>query len=203
METNIEDKTLQHVGLISIVDRFDIQESEKIIALNRAIKHICRRNQWTFIDNDNIDKSCLWRDGLHLNQINWKAKACSDYNKSAFFFSQFSRYTSPLMTSHSTVDKEAAPLAHGRSPGLIKQGLQMAHLNIRSIMCKFDEVKQILYDNETGIIGFTETHLRNEISDVEIDICGYMLDRRDRTLNDGHGGVLLYVKKSFKLHQKK
>ena len=98
------------------------------------------------------------------------------------------------MTSHSTVDNESAPLAQGRSLGLIKQGLQMAHLNIRSIMCKFDEVKQILYDNEIDIIGFTETHLRNEISDVEIDICGYTLVRRDRTLNDGHGGVLLYVK---------
>ena len=63
-------------------------------------------------------------------------------------------------------------------------------------MCKFDEVKQILYDNEIDIIGFTETHLRNEISDVEIDICGYTLVRRDRTLNDGR-------KKLFKLHKKK
>ena len=51
------------------VHRFDIQESQKIIAVNRAIKQICRRNQWTFIDNDNMDRSCLWRDGLHLNQI--------------------------------------------------------------------------------------------------------------------------------------
>ena len=69
METNIKDKKLQHVAISSIVHRFDIQESQKIIAVNRAIKQICRRNQRTFIDNDNMDRSCLWRDGLHLNQI--------------------------------------------------------------------------------------------------------------------------------------
>ena len=74
------------------------------------------------------------------------------------------------MTQHYTVDNEASPFAHGRSLRLMNHGLQVAQLNIQSIMCRFDEVKQILYINGTDIIGFTETYLRNEISDVEIDI---------------------------------
>ena len=32
-----------------------------------VLKDMCKRNNWYFIDNDNIDSSCLWKDGLHLN----------------------------------------------------------------------------------------------------------------------------------------
>ena len=68
LEANIKSKNLEFVALSSIVHRLDIHQDSKIININRAIKQICARNRWWFVDNDNIDRSCLWKDGLHLNQ---------------------------------------------------------------------------------------------------------------------------------------
>ena len=35
--------------------------------LNKAIKELCKRYNFFFIENDNIRNSHLWKDGLHLN----------------------------------------------------------------------------------------------------------------------------------------
>ena len=52
-----------------------MQSCEKEVAVNRTMKDMCVNNQWCFIDNDNIDDSCLWRDGVHLNDIGKKRLA--------------------------------------------------------------------------------------------------------------------------------
>ena len=28
---------------------------------------MCQRNKWCYVDNNNIDNMCLWKDGVHLN----------------------------------------------------------------------------------------------------------------------------------------
>ena len=67
LETNIKAKKLNKVALSSIVHRTDGKFWGKTMVVNRALKTICERNNWCYIDNGNIDKSCLWKDGLHLN----------------------------------------------------------------------------------------------------------------------------------------
>ena len=47
-------------------------------------------------------------------------------------------------------------------------------------------------ENQLDIIGFTESHLKNNINDAEIEIQGFTMIRRDRA--DGYGGVLLYIR---------
>ena len=69
LETNIKEKKLKKVALSGIVHRTDRNLWEKIIVINKAIKSICVRNKWCYIDNDNVDNACLWKDGLHLNKI--------------------------------------------------------------------------------------------------------------------------------------
>ena len=68
LEANIKSKNLEFVALSSIIHRLDIHQDSKIANINRAIKQICARNRWWFVDNDNINRSCLWKDGLYLNQ---------------------------------------------------------------------------------------------------------------------------------------
>ena len=41
---------------------------KEIVDLNLKLKRYCEGNQFLFIDNDNIDKSCLNNSKLHLNQ---------------------------------------------------------------------------------------------------------------------------------------
>ena len=40
----------------------------KIKDINDILKNICDQNAWTFIDNRNVDLSCLNRRGIHLNR---------------------------------------------------------------------------------------------------------------------------------------
>ena len=65
LETNIKAKKLKHIALSSIVHRRDDQYRGRTVLVNKAIKNIRLRNQWFY--NNNIDSSCLWSDGLHLN----------------------------------------------------------------------------------------------------------------------------------------
>ena len=47
-------------------DRHSIQN--KIEHVNAILKRMCIENNWTYIDNSNIDYTCLNRRGLHLNK---------------------------------------------------------------------------------------------------------------------------------------
>ena len=47
-------------------DRHSIQN--KIENFNIILKRMCIENNWTYIDNSNIDHTCLNRRGLHLNK---------------------------------------------------------------------------------------------------------------------------------------
>jgi hypothetical protein len=75
LETNIKQKGLRKIALSGVVHRKDMKLHEKTMSINRAMKDICLKNKWCFIDNDNVDESCLWKDGLHLNDIGKKRLA--------------------------------------------------------------------------------------------------------------------------------
>ena len=47
-------------------DRHSIQK--KIEHVNAILKRMCIENNWTYIDNSNIDYTCLNRRGLHLKK---------------------------------------------------------------------------------------------------------------------------------------
>ena len=68
LETNIKHKGLTNVGLSSIVYRNNQFIDSKIKMVNNHIRSICAKNNWAFIDNDNVDESCLCGDNLHLNK---------------------------------------------------------------------------------------------------------------------------------------
>ena len=56
------------IGFSSVINRCDRNLEKKIVDLNLKLKWYCEGNQFLFIDNDNIDKSCLNNSKLHLNQ---------------------------------------------------------------------------------------------------------------------------------------
>ena len=51
-----------------IIHRDDTECENNISTSNAEIKKVCRKNKWYFVDNDNIDSSCLNSSGLHLNR---------------------------------------------------------------------------------------------------------------------------------------
>ena len=75
--------------------------------------------------------------------------------------------------------------------------LKIAHLNIRGLRNKVDEIRILLKLCRFNIFGITETHLKSEIADGEIEIENYNFIRRDRPERQG-GGCIIYYRKSLK-----
>ena len=76
------------------------------------------------------------------------------------------------------------------------KGFKMAHLNVRSLYNKVDEIAYLLCKSQLDLLCITESWLDNSITDSEIHIPGYAIERRDRNRNGG--GVLMYIKDTLK-----
>ena len=56
------------LGFSGIVARSDINEEEDIVSTNKRFEKYCEGNEFFFINNSNIDTSCLNKSKLHLNR---------------------------------------------------------------------------------------------------------------------------------------
>jgi hypothetical protein len=72
------------------------------------------------------------------------------------------------------------------------RGLKIAHLNIRSLPSKLDELAVRMTNSKSfDILTLSETWLNPDISEDEINISGYSCVRKDR-VNGVGGGVAIY-----------
>ena len=65
--SSLEKRENCKVIISSIIAREDADYDAKLIAANAEIRTVCRNNKWVYVDNENIDSSCLNTSGLHLN----------------------------------------------------------------------------------------------------------------------------------------
>ena len=72
-----------------------------------------------------------------------------------------------------------------------KNGIKIAHWNIRTLLPNLDEISHVLHSKQIHILCLNETRLSSLISDSEIAISGYSLVRNDR--NRHGGGVAIYI----------
>lgn len=75
--------------------------------------------------------------------------------------------------------------------------LKVAHINIRGLKNKIDELRVLLQLCRFDVFAITESHLKSDISDGEISIDRYNVLRRDRTNRKG-GGCTVYYRKTLK-----
>ena len=71
--------------------------------------------------------------------------------------------------------------------------LSVAHINIRSLRNKVDEVKLLLLVCRFDILAITETHLDSKIPNRQLEIENYKIARRDRDAGTLGGGCLVYI----------
>lgn len=70
LEYNLQRRGYKNVLMSSVVHRNSNRDTFKSVdKVNTRIALICAKNHWTFIDNDNLDETCLSSDGIHLNGI--------------------------------------------------------------------------------------------------------------------------------------
>ena len=74
--------------------------------------------------------------------------------------------------------------------------LNIACLNVRSLFPKIDQIRTFVKKHNFDIFGVNETWLDQSISDIEIEIEGYNIIRKDRNRNGG--GVCVYIRHYYK-----
>ena len=73
------------------------------------------------------------------------------------------------------------------------RGLKVAHINIRSVINKTDTLEILLKDKSFDVFTVSETWLKPQIPDCEVNISGYSCVRQDRLEKIG-GGTMIYVR---------
>ena len=81
-----------------------------------------------------------------------------------------------------------------------KRGLHFLHLNARSILPKIDHLHNLATNTNAAVIAITETWLDDTVTDGEVGIPGYVLERRDR--NREGGGVGLYIRNDIAFNRR-
>ncbi len=84
--------------------------------------------------------------------------------------------------------------AYGKLSRTVKHstGLKVAHINVRSLYPKIDEIRYLLADASLDILCITEAWLDKTITDSQIKVNGYLVERNDR--NRHGGGVVIYIR---------
>lgn len=75
------------------------------------------------------------------------------------------------------------------------RGFRLAALNIVSLPKYIDQLRIYLHSKPIDILALNETRLDSSISNKEMGIPGYTLERNDRNRNGG--GVALYIRNSI------
>lgn len=75
------------------------------------------------------------------------------------------------------------------------KGLKMVHLNVRSLLKNIDELRLFAGSNKPDIITLSESWLDCSISNEEISIENFNLERHDRNRNGG--GTVIYIHERF------
>lgn len=77
--------------------------------------------------------------------------------------------------------------------GIKTNDFNIAHLNVRGMVSKIDEVKTLLSQCQFKVLCLSETFLKENIPNSYFDIQGYEVVREDRSGKNG-GGLLCYIK---------
>jgi exonuclease III len=72
---------------------------------------------------------------------------------------------------------------------------KIGQLNITSLVKHVEELRIFIHEQPIDILCINECRLDNSISNVEVEICGYEIVRRDRNRNGG--GVAIYSRNNI------
>ena len=114
LETNLTAKKLTTVAFSSVSYRGNEHMRNKITQVNSEMLRICNRNKWLFIDNDNVDETCLVTGSLKLNDegvnilsLNFK-NAILNFTAQQMNFDNIVGVNSAYSIMHDISDRESA-----------------------------------------------------------------------------------------------
>ena len=157
------------VVISSLIKRYDQDFNEDIKSINEKIWSLCTSKGLHFINNSNIDKSCLNRSKLHLNR-----------KGSPFLANNFKKFVNFLWKSN-----PLAEISHGTHEHPMNSLAELKFLRIRnhnnvifsclkiiSIKNKFDNLK-LLIDEHVDILCVVETKIDSSFPTSQFSWSGY------------------------------
>ena len=112
--------------------------------------------------------------------------------------------TNPVVSSSNDTNESAVPNVSSQSNIFSKlkyklrkhKGLNIVHLNVRSLLPKMDEIIWMCDFLNLDVICISESWLNTNIANEDMTIEGYSSLRKDRTDKNG-GGVVIYIKNTI------
>ena len=152
----------------SIICREDVDKTNEIIAVNDRLQKYCLSKGLLFVDNSNIDASCLNRGKLNLNRQGTSILA-DNFRKSlvssGWFDESFLNNDENLdcICINPNTSNEAdftVTLRLNRSK--YSKNIIFSHLNINSIRNKFENLKEVV-SNYVDILAIAETKINRSL----------------------------------------
>ena len=109
----------------------------------------------------------------------------------------------PVNTNTHGMNRNIPSLYSDLYTKLKSHGLNIAHLNVRSLIIirKISEIKLMLSESKLDILAITETHLDDETPTEEVMITGYKVARLDRKDQEG-GDCIIYYSDSLHVYER-
>ena len=149
-------------------------------------------NQWCHIKCGKVSPN-EYEQYTHLQDFDW---LCPNCNHSEYVDNDnVDCNDSETVDNDNIVSDEKIQAFKEIADGIKKgSGIQIAHLNVNGILEKLHIVKVLLEETNLDILAVSETHLRSDVPDEEVEIENYEMLRRDRKTDNGWGGVIIYHK---------
>ena len=171
-------------------------KTSRIKEINRKLENLCKGKGITFVNNTNIDGSCLNRSKLHLNK-----------NGTALLVKHFSQALKPnsLCNFNDSVSDKTTNFASAnntRNVSLLRnfrmknpKNITVSYININSIRNKFDNLCDLISKN-VDILLVAETKLDASFSISQFLIPGFHEPMR-LDITSKRGGMLVYIRSSL------
>ena len=177
------------IVISGLIKRFDRNAIDDIERINEKLKRWCIGKGLTFIDNNNINESCLNRGKLHLNR---RGSSYLANNFKKFIESLWESKSSAkvYINSHKHLKTELNDLRSLRIQN--PRNIIFSYLNINSIRYKFDNLKTIINEN-LDILCIAESKIDKSFTTAQFMLPGYQKPYR-LDISDRKGGLLVYIK---------
>ena len=183
----------------NIIQRTDKDFSNKIKETNIKLNHYCLGKGFIFVDNDNINESCLNNSKFHLNK-KWTQRLAKNILSSldniwyATTRNIASDITNRQLSASTSILKELKELRIENPLNLI-----FSYLNINSTRNKFNDLQHVICDS-VGILTIAETKIDSIFPTAQFRLANYHIPYR-LDINDRSGAILVYVKSTIPTRQ--
>ena len=173
------------------------------ISCNSSVKNnqdavMCVKcNQWCHV-------RCNVSPEIHQSDVDWICNICC-FNELPFYFDKDDlsivmndqvSFTDNVDVPAQTFNSSSSQNVYHTSANLKGNGLKLGHLNIRSLRNKVDHIQFLLHEYPLDVFAVSESWLDSSISDAEMSIHNYNLERKDRNITGG--GVACYIRSNMR-----